>query len=60
MSGYCHRQGNGASHLDVISFLGLRIPLSLILKEHGERSFSRSHSEWIPIPELFFCSNLIT
>lgn len=60
MSGCCHRQGNGASHLDVISFLDLNISMSLFLKEHGKKSFSRSRSEKIPIPGLFLCSNLIT
>ncbi len=60
MSGCCHRQGNGANDIDVISFLDLKISTSLFLKEHGERSFSRSRSVGIPIPGLFLCSNLIT
>jgi len=60
MSGCCHRQGNGASHLDVISFLDLRIPVSLFLKEHREKSLSKSRSGGTPIPGLFLCSNFIT
>jgi len=58
MSGCCHMQGNGASHLDVISFRDLRIPVSLFLKEHREKSLSKSRSGGRQYLDYFFAQIL--